>query len=208
MFCATFGSGIDFHRQNDSSKLNSVFKIPWFGATTKVPLSWSWQGVPFFNPIIPCTACSWPLFVFVFLQYSCFIPRLRPGSDAEVFLTLIPYTLNWVREKFGVWINKERLFQSRTAQPFAFGATSERLFQTPNFSCTELACSWRSDRGDSAKRCEQRKKQQQQQQQRGGGEGVRARDSLFSPVFFSHSLPSRRTPLSERPGQASTEPNA
>ena len=55
---------------------------------------------------------------------------------------------------------------------------------------------------------EKKKKQQQQQQQRGGGEGVRARDSLFSPVFFSHSLPSRRTPLSERPGQASTEPNA
>ena len=53
-----------------------------------------------------------------------------------------------------------------------------------------------------------KQQQQQQQQQRGGGEGVRARDSLFSPVFFFLSLPSRRTPLSERPGQASTEPNA
>lgn len=43
-FCATFADFlswwfIDFHRQHDSSKLNSVFKIPRFGATKKVSLS-------------------------------------------------------------------------------------------------------------------------------------------------------------------------
>ena len=52
-----------------------------------------------------------------------------------------------------------------------------------------IACSMRSDRGDSAKRC---------------GVGERPRESssrlylsLFSSLFFSHSLPSRRTPLSK-----------
>ena len=37
-----------------------------------------------------------------------------------------------------------------------------------------VACSKRSDRGDSAKRCEQKK----EQQQRGGGVGVRATELL------------------------------
>ena len=57
-----------------------------------------------------------------------------------------------------------------------------------------IACSRRSDRGDSAKRC---------------GVGERARESrsrlylsLFSSLFFSRSLPSRRTPLSKRLEQA------
>ena len=65
---------IDFHRQNDSSKLKSVFKIPRFGATTKVSLSW--LGVPFFNPVHPKLVYPMktrrPLCVF---WYSCFIPR-------------------------------------------------------------------------------------------------------------------------------------
>ena len=65
---------------------------------------------------------------------------------------------------------------------------------------SELACSRHSDRGDNAKRCEQEKKKQ-----RGGGVGVRARElslSLFSSLFFSRTLPSRRTRLSERLEQA------
>ena len=60
-----------------------------------------------------------------------------------------------------------------------------------------IACSRRSDRGDSAKRC---------------GVGERARESRsllspsssssFPPYFFSRSLPSLCTPLSERLEQA------
>ena len=43
------------------------------------------------------------------------------------------------------------------------------------------------------------RRKKQQQQQRGGGVGVRVPPlSLFSSLFFSRSLPSRRTPLSER----------
>ena len=51
---------------------------------------------------------------------------------------------------------------------------------------SNLACSRRSDRGDGAKRCEQKKK----------------------TLFFSRSLPSRRTPLSERLERATTIPLA
>ena len=51
-----------------------------------------------------------------------------------------------------------------------------------------------------------RKQQQQQQQQLGGGVGVRVPPlSLFSSLFFSRSLPSRRTPLSERLEQANSK---
>ena len=55
-----------------------------------------------------------------------------------------------------------------------------------------VTCSRRSDRGDSAKRYVSRKKKQR----RGGGVWV------FSSLFFSRCLPSRRTPLSERLEQA------
>ena len=51
---------------------------------------------------------------------------------------------------------------------------------------SNLACSRRSDRGDGAKRCEQKK----------------------NTLFFSRSLPSRRTPLSERLERATTIPLA
>ena len=47
---------------------------------------------------------------------------------------------------------------------------------------SNLACSRRSDRGDGAKRCEQKK----------------------NTLFFSRSLPSRRTPLSKRLERATT----
>ena len=50
----------------------------------------------------------------------------------------------------------------------------------------------RSDHGDGAKRCEQKKKNKT----RGWGRGEKS--SLFSPLLFFRSLPSRRTPLSER----------
>ena len=64
------------------------------------------------------------------------------------------------------------------------------------FMHKNLACSRRADRGDRAKRFEQKKKQQ--------GVGVRVRElpPFFSSLFFSRSLPSRRTPLSERLEQA------
>ena len=65
-----------------------------------------------------------------------------------------------------------------------------------------VACSRRSDCGDSAKRCEQGKKR--------GGRGEVPSSvplSLFLLIlflfyFFARSLPSRRTPLSERLEQA------
>ena len=50
-------------------------------------------------------------------------------------------------------------------------------------TCHQIACSKRSDRGDSAKRCEQKKT---------------ARGWVRGSSVFSHSLTSRRTPLSER----------
>ena len=69
---------------------------------------------------------------------------------------------------------------------------------------SELACSRHWDRGDSAKRYEQKKEKQQQ----GGEVGVRARELslfLFSSLFFSRSLSVRRTRLSERLEQAKSE---
>ena len=54
--------------------------------------------------------------------------------------------------------------------------------------CHQIACSRRSDCGDSAKRCEQKKT---------------ARGWVRGSSVFSHSLTSRRTPLSERLEQAS-----
>ena len=55
-------------------------------------------------------------------------------------------------------------------------------------TCHQIACSRRSDRRDSAKRCEQKKT---------------ARGWVRGSSVFSHSLTSRRTPLSERLEQAS-----
>ena len=55
-------------------------------------------------------------------------------------------------------------------------------------TCHQIACSRRSDRGDSAKRCEQKKT---------------ARGWVRGSSVFSHSLTSRRTPLSESLEQAS-----
>ena len=58
---------------------------------------------------------------------------------------------------------------------------------------SKVVCSSRSDREDTTKK----------KKQRGGGVGVRVPPlSLFSSLFFSRSLPSRRTPLSERLEQA------
>ena len=77
------------------------------------------------------------------------------------------------------------------------------LFSINSTSKVNLACSRHSDRGDNAKRCEQEKTKQ-----RGGGVGVRAKElslSLFSSLFFSRSLPSRHTRLSERLEQAKSE---
>ena len=77
------------------------------------------------------------------------------------------------------------------------------LFSINSTSKVNLACSRHSDRGDNAKRCEQEKNKQ-----RGGGVGVRAKElslSLFSSLFFSRSLPSRHTRLSERLEQAKSE---
>ena len=146
LFCATFGSGIDFHRQNDSSKLNSVFKIPWFGATTKVPLSW--QGVPFFNPIIPnsCTACSWPLFVFVFCSILASFLDLSPVQTPKFSWPL--YLIHWIEyvkssasESIrNVCFNLERLSRSfRLARPGILhlerlrnGFFRGRTFHVPN----------------------------------------------------------------------------
>ena len=51
----------------------------------------------------------------------------------------------------------------------------------------------------------QRDVSRKKNKQRGGGVGVRARElslSLFSSLFFSRTLPSRRTRLSERLEQA------
>ena len=67
---------------------------------------------------------------------------------------------------------------------------------------SKVVCSRRSDRGDTTKRCEKKKKKKNH---RGGGVGMRAKERVppFSPsLFFSRSLPSRRTPLSERLEQA------
>ena len=77
------------------------------------------------------------------------------------------------------------------------------LFSINSTSKVNLACSRHSDRGDNAKRCEQEKNKQ-----RGGGVGVRAKElslPLFSSLFFSRSLPSRHTRLSERLEQAKSE---
>ena len=68
-------------------------------------------------------------------------------------------------------------------------------FQVFRERTSALVCSRRSDRGDGAKRCEQKKT-------RGWGRGER--NSLFSSLFFSRSLPSRSTPLSERLEQATS----
>ena len=64
------------------------------------------------------------------------------------------------------------------------------------FMHKNLACSRRADRGDSTKRFEQKKKTTRG---RGESEGT---PSFFSSLLFSRSLPSRRTPLSERLEQA------
>ena len=64
------------------------------------------------------------------------------------------------------------------------------------FMHKNLACSRRADRWDSAKRFEQKKKTTRG---RGESEGT---PSFFSSLFFSRSLPSRRTPLSESMEQA------
>ena len=77
------------------------------------------------------------------------------------------------------------------------------LYSITSTSKVNLACSRHSDRGDNAKRCEEEKNKQ-----RWGGVGVRAKElslSLFSSLFFSRSLPSGRTRLSERLEQAKSE---
>ena len=63
---------------------------------------------------------------------------------------------------------------------------------------SKVVCSRRSDRGDTTNRCEKKKKKH-----RGGGLGVKAKERVLPSLppyffFFSRSLPSRRTPLSER----------
>ena len=64
------------------------------------------------------------------------------------------------------------------------------MTRTENFVHSWVACSRRSDRGDSAKRCEQKKKG-------GWGRGEKVPLPLFL-LNFSRSLPLSRTPLSEQ----------
>ena len=63
---------------------------------------------------------------------------------------------------------------------------------------SKVVCSRRSDRGDTTKRCEKKKKKTPRGWVRGESEGTRSPLSPSLLFFFSRSLPSRRTPLSER----------
>ena len=83
---------------------------------------------------------------------------------------MVIYPMDSILRSWRDWQRVLLFFGSRTAYP----------------GHSNLACSRSSDRGDGAKRCEQKK----------------------NTVFFSRRLPSRRTPLSERLERATTIPLA
>jgi len=115
--------------------------------------------------------------LFITYQWETSCKNLSPARNV---CEAAPRSLFWASNRFNELT--EARFELRL-QP-DYGRSTMAFFYRPTMARTEifvhswLACSRRSDRGDSEKRCEQKK--------RGGGVGVRGSLSHFSSLFFSH----------------------
>ena len=117
-------------------------------------------------------------------------------SEIVYFFQTFPHTTQYAEFAFPQKLNTKHYFYDVTQSRIAILKSILKIPQQSKISyvCC-LACSSRSECGYSAKRCEQ-------ENQWGSGVGVRAYLPLFLLIFFSRSLPSRRTPLSEHLEQA------